>query len=284
MQIEFDCIPCIYRQILEASRMVTSDKEVIKKILHEFARMIPEIKPEESAPEVTTRIQNYLKSVTGEIDPYSSFKEANIKMALEHYPLVEEIIEDSEEPLLGALVMSAMGNSIDAGVSLEVDITGNVERAINDGFKYNDYQLFQEKLTSCSYLLIIADNAGEAVFDKLLIKELGKYGINISYAVREKPVLNDVTLEEAQKIGIDEYCKIISSGCDTPGIILSRASREFMSTYSEADIIISKGQGNLEGLLGKKKPIFYLLKVKCQLIANKLGSGLKVGDFVFMLR
>ncbi|MFW6035410.1 MAG: damage-control phosphatase ARMT1 family protein [Halothermotrichaceae bacterium] len=283
MKIEYDCIPCIYRQILEAGRMVTDDRQIIRKILNEFARMIPEIKADESAPLVVTRIQNYIKDITDESDPYAEFKEKNIKLALEHYKEVEEIVEKSSDPLRAALVMSAVGNSIDAGVSLEVDIKSNVKDAVSSGFKYSDNDKFKKNLKSADKVLIIADNAGEAVFDRLLIKELDDFNVEIIYAVRDQAILNDVTLKEAHQIGFGEHCQVISSGCDSPGMILDRASDEFLKLYQETDIIISKGQGNLEGLLGVDRPIFFLLKIKCNLIAERLGSQFKTGDFIFKL-
>lgn len=283
MQLEFDCIPCIYRQVLEASRMVTDDQELIREILNEFSRMIPELEPDLSAPVLVSRIQNHLKDISGEKDPYYKFKEANLKLALNHYPDIEEGISNAEDPLLAALLISAMGNSIDAGVSLKVDIAGNLARAVECGFKYSDYPQFKKEVEKADKLLIIADNTGEAVFDRLLIKELDKFKLDIIYAVRDKPILNDVTLREARQLGIDRLCQLIPSGCDTPGTVLERASEEFINIFLDADVVISKGQGNLEGLLGTNRPIYYLLKIKCDLIASKLGSEMAEGDFIFKL-
>ncbi|PNS00579.1 hypothetical protein X928_04665 [Petrotoga miotherma DSM 10691] len=282
MKIEYDCIPCIYRQVLEASRMaVGENRKIIRDILNEYARMIPDITDDDSAPEIVTRIQNYIKQKTGKDDIYLEFKEKNIKAAQQYYPTIEKLVKSSEDPLLSALIMSAVGNSIDAGVSLNVDIEDNVKRAIENGFSHSDYPFFKEQLSNANSILIIADNAGEAVFDKLLIQELLKYKVTLTYAVRDKPILNDVTRKEAKNIGIDRYCSLISSGCDTPGIVLKNSSKEFLQIFSNADIIISKGQGNLEGLLDESRPIFYLLKIKCDVIAKRLNGGLKTGNFVF---
>jgi hypothetical protein len=260
---------------------VGEDRKITKDILNEYARMIPDITDDDSAPQIVTRIQNFIKQKTGKDDIYSEFKEKNIKTAQQYYPTIEKLVKSSEDPLLSALIMSAVGNSIDAGVSLNVDIEENVKRAIENEFSHSDYPFFKEQLFNANSILIIADNAGEAVFDKLLIQELLKYKVNLTYAVRDKPILNDVTMKEAKDIGIDRYCSLISSGCDTPGIILKKASKEFLQIFSNADIIISKGQGNLEGLLDESRPIFYLLKIKCDVIAKRLNCGLKTGDFVF---
>lgn len=283
MEICFECIPCIFRQVLEASRMVSNDEEVIREILNKYAMMIPEIEMDESAPMVVAKIQQFIKEITGEKDPYYKFKEKNIKKALELYSNVEEIVKSHKDPLLAALLMSAMGNSIDAGVSLKVDLDTDIKRAVDSEFKYSDYSKFRDKLAKSRNILIIADNAGEAVFDRLLIQELNNFQVDTIYAVRDEAILNDVTLKEARDIGVDKLCKLISSGCETPGIILKRANQEFLDIYKNADIVISKGQGNLEGLLGTEREIFFLLKIKCQLIGEKLGSGLSIGDFIFKL-
>ncbi|MFP4017097.1 MAG: damage-control phosphatase ARMT1 family protein, partial [Halanaerobiales bacterium] len=280
--IDYDCIPCIYRKVLESSRMVTDDDKLIRQIINKFAEMIPEIKSEESAPMIVGIIQGYLKEITGEIDPYYQFKEKNTRNALNIYDDVKQIVKGHQDHLQGALIMSAMGNSIDAGVSLVVDIEENIDRAIESGFTYSDYDVFQNKITTARNILIIADNTGEAVFDRLLIEELNKYKLDVTYAVRDQAILNDITIKEARDIGVDRLCRLISSGCDTPGLILDRANKEFIDIYSKADIIVSKGQGNLEGLLGIAKKTFFLLKIKCDIVARRLGSGLKTGDFIFI--
>ena len=113
-----------------------------------------------------------------------------------------------------------------------------------------------------------------------MIKELNKFDIEIDYIVRDKPVLNDVTLKEAGYIGIDKFCNVMSSGCECPGLILENADKDFIEHYEKADIIISKGQGNLEGLSGVKDNIFYLLQAKCDLIADILKVD--TGDLVFV--
>lgn len=282
MKIQNDCIACIFRQVLEASKMVTDDEDTIRKTLNKYARMIPEIKKEDTAPLIVNRIQKYIKEVSGEKDPYYKFKKKNIKLAQEHYLDVEKVLKKADDPLLVALTISAVGNSIDAGVSLDVDIKGNVDLGLDAGFKQSDYSKFKTELKQAESLLIIADNAGEAVFDKLLIKVLNKdYDLNITYAVRNSPILNDVTLKEAKLIGIDQICNVISSGCDTPGLMLDYISEEFRNIFVKTDIIISKGQGNLEGLLGTGNGIYFLFKIKCDLIARVLGNGLNTGDFIF---
>ncbi len=281
MKMRFECVPCIFRQIIEASRMATDDEKLIKEIMNEYSRMIPELSFNEFSPLVATKIQKKIKEKMGVEDPYREFKAKHIKLAFDVYSDVKQIIENADKTLAGALVMAATGNSIDAGINLEINIKANIEDAIENGFTHthNDLEQFMEQIKSGNSILIIGDNCGEAVFDKLLIEELNRYNAEVTYAVREEPVLNDITMKEAREIGLDEVSTVISSGCNTPGMVLSDANQEFIDIYRKADIIISKGQGNLEGLSETGDSIFFLLKAKCKVIADLLDVN--EGDLVF---
>lgn len=283
MKMQFDCLPCIFRQTLESARMSVKDENVQKDILKRFSKMIPEaIDDEISAPELAADIQAYIKQITGKNDPYKELKIKNLQTAHKIKDLVIKEIEQAEDPFLASLLMAAMGNSIDAGVSLDVDIELNIERALKNSFRKSDYQRFTEDLKDAKQLLFIADNTGEAVFDKLLLQKLHGFNLDIKYAVREVPILNDITKKEALELGIDEYADIISSGSRAPGVLMKYAGEEFSTIFQSADIILSKGQGNLEGLYEDQEGIYYLLKAKCRLISDILGVD--IGDFLFIYR
>ncbi|TDX51404.1 damage-control phosphatase ARMT1 family protein [Orenia marismortui] len=282
MELRLDCLPCIFRQTLEGSRMATKDEELIREVLNEYAQMIPKFDSNQKAPAIVGKVHQIIKEKTGVADPYQKFKEEHMKLALNLYPKVKAMLKEASDPLQGALIMAATGNSIDAGLFAKVDIEKQIEDALENGLVQSDFELFKEKLKPKSKVLIIGDNAGEAIFDKLLIEELSKYGVEIIYATREIPVLNDVTLKEAKEIGLDQISKLISSGCKTPGIILNNTTQEFRLAYQQADIIISKGQGNLEGLSSVSEPIFFLLKAKCNLLAQILDVN--EGDLVFKFK
>ena len=282
MKMRYDCLPCLFRQTLESARMVTEDQELIKDILKKYSKMLPElIDSEKKAPEIAARMQAYIKEISGVEDPYTEIKKKNLQSAFKLLPLVEKEIAEAEDQLLAALLMSAMGNSIDAGVSLNVNIKENIETALSDSFAHSDYQQFLTELKKAEELLFIADNTGEAVFDKLLVKKIKEeYDLKITYAVRETAILNDITAEGAEELGIDQYAEIIKSGSQAPGMLMESASAEFLKHYQNADLIISKGQGNLEGLYGIESDIYFLLKAKCEVIAELLE--VEEGNFVFI--
>lgn len=281
MKMRYDCLPCLFRQFLESARMVTDDEQMIKNILKKYSRMLPElIETQVTAPMIAAEMQAFIKEISGVNDPYAEIKKKNLDAAFKLLPLVKEEINTAENPLLAALLMSAMGNSIDAGVSLNVNIKENIERALVDSFALSDYQQFLTELNKGDELLFIADNTGETVFDKLLLEKLKDYDLKITYVVRETAILNDITVEGAEKLGIDQYAEIIKSGSKAPGMIMYSASKEFLEHYQKADLVISKGQGNLEGLYGIESNIYFLLKAKCEVIADVLGVD--EGDFVFI--
>jgi hypothetical protein len=281
--MELDCLPCICRQTLESARMVTEDADIQKEIMKKYAQIIPEaVDKDISAPELAAEIQAYIKKISGNKDPYKKLKEKNLKEVTLILDLVKKEIEQAEDSFLAALLMAAMGNSIDAGVSLDVEIEENIERALKNSFKINDYQKFLNQIESAKKMLFIADNTGEALFDKLLLEKLKNFDLEITYAVREVPILNDITKKEALEIGIDEYADIISNGSRAPGMLMQTATPEFLKAYKEADIVLSKGQGNLEGLYQEEENIYYLLKAKCELIAKILD--VEVGDFIFIYK
>jgi uncharacterized protein with ATP-grasp and redox domains len=283
MKIKYGCYPCILRQSIESAEMIEVNDKEMKQIIKHFGEILtPALENDFTAPMLAAEIQKYIKSLTGVEDPYFDLKEKNLKEAQRLLPLVEAEIKKAEDPLLASLLMSAMGNSIDAGVSLNVNIKENIDQAIEDSFAHSDYTRFKEKIKKADSLLIIADNTGEALFDRLLLKELKPYNLDITYAVREIPILNDITAEKAAELKIGEYAEIIKSGTTAPGMLMDEASQEFLEAYKNADLVISKGQGNLEGLLDIEADIYFLLKAKCEIIAEVLG--VELNDFVFLYR
>lgn len=279
VKVKYECIPCILRQAIEAARQVTDDEKIIDEIIDNYSAMIPGIRESNPTPLVVSQIQKMIKEKTNTEDPYQTLKEKNIKMAMDIYNDLQDLIDNDKDPLKRALLLSASGNVIDAGISVKIKVEESILNTMERGFTKDDYQTFKDKLKNCNSLLIIGDNAGEAVLDKLLLKELNKFDTELIYAVREEPVLNDITLKEAKLIGLAKYAKVITSGCTAPGMLIDQANKEFLDIYKRADLVLSKGQGNLEGLSDEKRPIFFLLKAKCDLIADFLD--VELNDLVF---
>jgi len=275
MKTYLDCIPCFFNQALRAGRIATDDEKKIKKLLDEIGMVLKDIPLESTPPETGRLIYKKVREITGESDPYKEIKIESTNKALSLYHSLKQKVEQSDDKLLVAIRIAIAGNIIDFGVNRDFDIDREIHEVLRKDFAICDYSKFKECLGKTDEIFYIGDNAGESVFDRILIEELKK---PVIYVVRDGPVINDVTYNDAILAGIDKVATILSSGTDAPGTILKTCSSEFKEIYNESKFVISKGQGNYEGLSDEKKPIFFMLKAKCYVIAKDIGVN--EGDIV----
>ena len=268
MKTFLDCLPCMMDQALRAGRIATDDERIIKKLLDAVGAMMKDIPLENTPPETGEIIYRKVREITGVTDPYKEVKKANIEEALSLYPELKKIVKESDNSLLTAIRIAIAGNVIDLGVNKKFNLVEDVRKILKQDFAILDFEKFEKQLEIAGSVLYLGDNAGESVFDKILIEELNK---PVTYVVREIPVINDVTKEDAIASGINEVAEIISSGTTAPAVILSLCNNEFIERFNNSKMIISKGQGNYEGLSDVKQPVFFLLKAKCFVIANDLN-------------
>lgn len=275
MKTYLDCIPCFFKQALFAARAALDDEEKIKQVLDRIGELVSEIPLHSSPPETGREVYRIVREVTGVNDPFASLKTESIRKALSLYPSMKEVVKTSGDPLETAVRLAVAGNIIDFGADPDFELEQDIQEALRREPAINHFDVLKNKLKGAREILYLADNAGETVFDKIFIEAIDK---PVVYAVRERPVINDATIEDAIKSGLDEVARVISSGCDAPGVIPNRCTEEFLDLFQRADLIISKGQGNYETLSSEQRPIFYLLKAKCPVIARDLG--VKKGDTV----
>ncbi len=290
MKTYLDCIPCFFKQALEASRIAGADTNTQRNILHDVARAIPRFSLEASPPEMGRIIYNLVKKHTNTDDPYEKIKEANNLLALGMYDRILERLNQSDDRLLAAVDLAIAGNVVDCGVNDPARIDAELKKLISSEGNSNsnrnrgffDYNEFRDSVHSANTILFLADNAGETVFDRILLEIIRKidHTKEIIYAVKEKPIINDALEKDAIDCGIDGIARIMSSGSDAPGTIPSLCSDEFLRIYRNADIVISKGQGNFEGLSDTKRVVFFLLIAKCPVIARDIGC--RVGDIILL--
>ena len=290
MKTYLDCIPCFFKQALQAARIAGVDESTQLLILNETARILPEFQLESTPPEMARSIYKLVNKHTGIADPYLRIKERSNRLALGIYNRLIDIMTNSQDRILTALELAAAGNIIDFGVKIIPDINEELEKILaaktksitNGGSAFFEYEKFKSALIKANTILYLADNAGEIVFDRILMEEIKKNypEKKLIFAVKEKPAINDALLKDALDCGIGEIAEIISSGSDAPGTLLPYCSQSFIKTFKSADLIISKGQGNYESLSGSKQPIFYLLIAKCVVIAEHIGC--QTGDIVLL--
>ena len=274
MKLLYDCIPCIVRQSIDAIRSNCEDSETMDKALEETLSLLVDYKSFRCSPEIAGEIHNIVKKHTGIADPFVERKRRDLAVAVESYPFLKDYLsEKTDDKLYWALKLAATGNNIDAAVYADVDVKKCIENELEKPFAISDVKIFSEKLSSASTLLIIGDNTGETVFDRVMIEALPE-NLKVYYAVRSGPIINDATEKEAIESGLDKVSHIIPSGCFTPGTITDLCSDEFMEIFNKADIVVSKGQGNYEALSDEKREIFFLLKAKCPVIAQRFSVEL----------
>ncbi|MFH1825731.1 MAG: ARMT1-like domain-containing protein [bacterium] len=278
MRSFYECIPCVIRQTREILQRNVKNQKKQKQILRAVIRKLNSVDLKTvNPPELTKLAHSLIHRLTGIDDFYIAVKKQSNREALALYPSLKKVVSRSLDPLAMAIRIAIAGNIIDYGALAEFDVKKTIKEALTQDFAVFDYKQFKQDLKNGSLLLYIGDNAGEIVFDKLLIEKLGKQ-ITVVFAVKSKPVLNDVLMADAKMVGLDKVCRVIKSGSDFAGTDPKKTTKEFKKLFQKADIIIAKGQGNFETLDQEKKNIYFLLKMKCPCLA--IATGYKKGDIV----
>ena len=283
MKAELDCIPCFLKQTLKATRFAGFDSHTQEKILREVLSFLSKVDWNKTPPELAHVVHKLIRSYNE--DPFKDIKRKSNDLVLEIYPELKNMIEKSKDRIKTALKMAIAGNLIDFGALDEKVIDKNylmsfVKKIVNDNLDVDDFEKFKSMLGDSIKILYFADNSGEIVFDKIFIEELKKkYDLSVTFVVKAGPIINDATLEDVEYVGLDKIVddiRFISNG--EKGV--ERNSKEVFSWIKEHDIVISKGQGNYEGL-SEFSGIFYALLVKCDVVAKHLSVPVKSKKFIY---
>lgn len=267
------------RQVTEAARLATADRELQKLIHRRVCAALADTDLDVSTPVIIGELHRIVRGMTGIADPYAQAKDRLNRMALELVPRIEELVSSAADPLDAALRLAAAGNVIDMIVHPDIggeDIASALNRALSAPFPERASATFAAAVDRASSILFLADNAGEIVFDKVLMARLPRE--KITYAVRGGPVINDVTIVEAASVGMTDLVEVIDNGADLPGTVMEYCSEAFRRRFRDADLIVSKGQGNYESLSEEDREIFFLFTAKCEVMT--LHLGLEVGTLV----
>jgi len=228
-------------------------------------------------PEIHSELNDEFCRITGITDIYLDEKRISNEVALDLYDELKPEVLISSDPFNMALRLSIAGNIMDYGVAADFDIHKTINKVLNTDFAIDHSILLKQKIQQARKIVYLGDNAGEIVFDKMLIELM--IHPNVTFVVRGSAVLNDATREDASSVGMEVVADVIDNGSKVPSTVLSTCSPEFLKNYNEADLIISKGQGNFEGLMDENDPrIFFLLTVKCDVVAERIG--VEKGSFV----
>ncbi len=270
MKTFLDCVPCLIRQALHAVRSVTDDPHIHDQIVRTALEGIAAMDFGQPPAVMAQTIHRHIREVTGNADPYAAQKKRLNDAALELFPVFSQRVEQAADPLELAVRLAIAGNIMDLAVkttlgedevlaSFDDCIAAPLDCAVDE---------FALAVQEAEEILYLTDNAGEIVFDRLLLEQLPREKVTV--AVRGKPIINDATRDDAEYAGLPAIVAVVDNGSDAPGTILSDCSDAFRRRFERADMIISKGQGNYETLADSPRPIWFLLRVKCPIIARDL--------------
>ncbi|MDP4126382.1 MAG: ARMT1-like domain-containing protein, partial [Bacillota bacterium] len=263
MNVVLDCIPCYIKQTINTLAQTELSEEKAREIIYQTLPLLPSLDPQGTPAENSTIILRKVNELLEIEDPFHSAKKASNELALKLLPQLKERILQSKYPLFMALKIAVAGNIIDMGILKDFDVEGSIQEAMVKNFARDDYESFQQRLKDAREILILGDNSGEIAFDRLLAEQLSDFGVKVTYAVKDRPILNDATMEDAAYVGITDRIRVISNGSGFLGTILKDCSEEFKQAYEKADLVISKGQANYESLeaLGKEdRRLYFLLR------------------------
>jgi len=274
MKTYSDCIPCLAKQAIRLSRMVglttSKEEQVLREVLATLSRTPYHYPP----PYLGREVYRTIKGVSGIYDPYEGKKRLINERIAHLLPRIKLEIEEGDDPFNTALRFAIAGNAIDFGTERKIDFEKELKEAGEKPFVRDESKELKKAIERANTILYLGDNAGETFLDKLFISQFPA-GKKVYYGVRGAPIINDATKKDAEVAGISEVAEIVENGSDAPGTILDDCSVEFRDLFDTVDIVIAKGQGNYETLSEVKRDnVFFLLMVKCPVIANDIGCPL----------
>lgn len=268
-KLNYECVFCFIRMFQKLLYTHSIPESLKNQITSDFIDFIAKIDFNQKKPEIARKIHLIIQGILQDKDPYKIQKQEMNEKAKALLPYCLQQIQQSENAFETACKVAIAGNIIDFAASPDFDIEKTLHQVLNSDFAINHTDVFMHEVEKSETILYLGDNAGEIVFDTILLQYLQHK--NVYYAVRGSSIINDATQKDADFAGVNKFATVINNGYDAPSTILEKCSNEFLSIYNKADIVISKGQGNLEGLFAvNDKPIFFLLMVKCRVISHLL--------------
>jgi uncharacterized protein with ATP-grasp and redox domains len=262
---------------LGIARVAINDEEEVKKFMKEIFKLkyFNGKNLKVKSPDIIKDVWLKIIEFTGKSDPMREIKDEQNSRALTIYSHVKELVFKSRDPLLGAVKLAILGNSIDA----MTNVTGESPEVILERWHRLEMdnmslELLKGRLEKTRRLVYLGDNCGEIVFDKLLIEVLlKKYPLEIFFITRTLPVMNDATLHDANSIGIGEIVKVMENGIQEPipGTDLRKINSETKALIERSDLVLSKGGGNYDSLTeeeGLKGKVSFLFAAKCYPYCN----------------
>jgi uncharacterized protein with ATP-grasp and redox domains len=273
MKTSVDCLPCILRQAIKISRLSGSGKDLQLKVAREVAASLAEADMQMTPAENCMYIYKLIAELSDRKDPYLDIKNRCNEEVLKILPLLRREAAGADVPLITALRLALLGNEVPFTRDRLLDPDEIIGKSKTMNPVIDDMRSLLERISSLddgAKILYLADNAGEIVYDTLVIELLVERGLDVTVAVKEEPVVTDALRNDAVECGLDEIAEIVSNGTACSGTPLRLCSNEFLEIFNRADLIISKGQGNFETLSQENREIVFIFIVKCHVVGATL--------------
>lgn len=285
MKYSVECLPCLVNQTVRVvKRFISEEEEQLRLVKEVMAEMLL-VDDDTTSPYIAHRIQETLARALGNPDPYKEEKVYYNQEMMKLLPNFSRLIDEAADPFAAAVKLAAAGNIIDFGPGYDLSpatVLKTIAATMEMPLPEDTLTALKEDLAQAKTLLYLGDNTGEIVFDRVFVEAIKENypDVRIYFAARGKPVLNDITEEDAYLVKMNEFAEIINNGTSIPGTMLEYVTPAFREIFEQADVIISKGQGNFECLLGSgRENLYHLFLCKCDLFVDRLG--VRKNDLIF---
>jgi uncharacterized protein with ATP-grasp and redox domains len=281
LKVEAECAACIVSRGAAEVKEATTNPALRFRAMSDLLRLLTkEFRPTAVPADLGTKRDVVIRWVTGNADPYKRSKRLSNEKALKLLPYARKLVGEGytlQDRFKRACLCAIVGNIMEFDIPGHRFTFGSLRKAFRDAAKdlvIDDTSNIYELARKAHTVLYLTDNAGEIVFDTLLVEQLKNIGLTVTVAVKGRPIINDATLEDAEVSGMYEVAdRVITTGTDSVGLAMDEVSSEFREVYDRVDLVFAKGMGYAETLTEYKlkKPHVLLLRSKCNPVANFFG-------------
>jgi uncharacterized protein with ATP-grasp and redox domains len=278
VKVEAECASCLLARAMAETYDATTNPALRFRVVKEMLKLLNrEFRPTSVAADLGTKRDRLIKQLTGNNDPYKRSKKKSNERAMRLLPKARKFVEEGynqQDRFKRACLCAMVGNIMEFDIPGHRFTSATLAKSFREASKdlvIDDVDKAYALAKKAREILYLADNAGEIVFDTLLVEQLKNMGLKVTYVVKGGPVLNDATLEDVEPSGMGKLAdKVITTGTDAVGLLVKEVSPKFMKVYNAAELVFAKGMGYAETLTEYKltKPHFLLLRTKCTPVAN----------------
>lgn len=268
-----ECFPCFFRQADLAALAHGASGTSRKALAERVAAILTDVPGGVVPAGIATRLHGIVRGELGTDDPFRAVKEREFRRFGEMVSRAESLVGSSADPMAAAVWMSVFGNIMDSGIIERESMESEVERLSAEIGSRKIPDGLRDRILASRTVGVLLDNAGEVAYDVPLLSRLAAEGKALWIGVKGGPVIDDLTEEEAHRLGLAAYGEIVSNGNRGVGTDLALCSGEFRDRIAGSDLILSKGQANFETLFGHIRNVFFLFRCKCPVVSRTLGRA-----------